>query len=223
MFLPLDCPPLHTGVLLPEFFDKTFLPVHMTPTREEGTIPLSYLVDRFAGLIKMPFLIWEAERIQEILQRKNLGQTWLPTVSISSNTLEFVCWLGERGYLEIALPTLSFLRKVYYLAKIILYSYAVLIDSELLHGAQLKRKEEEGSYAYLLLMSHMTYLSCMSLGCASLTFGAPCSRRLLRLLHSSSLLFDIASKSYEWKWGDTKKVRIDALKSRNSKQNFTYE
>jgi len=225
MYLPLDCPPLHTGVLLPEFFDKTFLPVHVLPSQDEGPLPLSFIFDRAAGFIKLPFLVLEAQRIQEMLQRKNSnveGSPWFSAVSICSNTVEFICWLGERGYLEVALSTLSQLRKVYYVAKIILYNYAVLIDSELLHGAQGEGKKEERSYVKLLLISHMLYLSCMVLGMGSLTFGASCSRRLLRTLHFSSLLFDIASKSYEWRWGHTKELRINSLTAHESKQNLTY-
>lgn len=225
MYLPLDCPPLHTGVLLPEFFDKTFLPVHVMPSQDEGPVPLSYIFDRLAGAIKLPFLVLEAERIQEMVQRKNLNQEdspWFSSVSICSNTVEFVCWLSERGYLEIPLPTLSRLRKIYYVAKIILYNYAVLIDSELLYRARGEEKKEERAYIKLLLISHMLYLSCMVLGMGSLTFGASCSRSLLRKLHFSSLLFDIASKSYEWRWGDTKQERIKSLTLHKSKSNHTY-
>ncbi|WP_420421928.1 hypothetical protein [Simkania sp.] len=225
MYLPLDCPPLHTGVLLPEFFDKTFLPVHVMPVQDEGPMPLSYIFDRLAGVIKLPFLVMEAERIQEMLQRNHSNREespWFSTVSICSNSVELICWLGERGYLEIALPTLSRLRKIYYVAKIILYNYAVLIDSELLYRARGEEKKEERAYMKLLLVSHMLYLSCMVLGLGSLTFGASCSRSLLRKLHFSSLLFDLASKSYEWRWGDTKDERIKSLTLHESKSNHTY-
>ena len=226
MYLPLDCPPLHTGVLLPEIFDKTFLPVHMLHSQDESPVPLSYVFDRVAGFIKLPFLMMEAQRIQEMLQRNNSnfeGSACVSTVSICSNTIEFVYWLGEREYLEIALPTLSQLRKVYYLAKIILYNYAVLIDSELLYVAKGEDKNEERTYIKLLLISHMLYLACMALGLGSLTFGASCSRRLLRSLHFSSLVFDIASKSYEWRWGDTKERRIKSLTQHESTLKYTYE
>jgi len=221
--LPSGCPPLHTGILWPQLFDKTFLCLPVADGSEEAS--LSHLVDQFTGLIKLPFLVWEAQRIQEVLQTKSLGNrefVWFATLSIGSNTLEFICFLGERGYLEIALPALSLMRKIYFVAKIVLYSSAVLVDSELLHGAQANGKEEERRYAHLLLISHMTYLSCMILGGFSLTFGAPCSPYLLRLLHASSLLSDIASKFYELRWGEAKESRLSALKQPLSKRNVTY-
>ena len=119
------------------------------------------------------------------------------TLSLASNYLEFICWLGERGYLDIGLKSLSLLRKIYYLAKIILYSYAVLIDSQLLHLGLEGRQKRERTYVHLLLLSHMTYLSCMMMGGANLALGINFSRPFLRTLHFSSLLFDIASKPYE--------------------------
>ena len=38
-----------------------------------GTLPLSYVIDRLAGVIKTPFLIWEAQRMQALMQKKNSG------------------------------------------------------------------------------------------------------------------------------------------------------
>lgn len=220
MLLPIECPPLHTGVILPELFDKTFLPVRMPPSETEEHLPVSYIIDRLAGVIKIPFLIWEAQRIQSLIGRKNLGEfefIGVRTLSLTSNYLEFFCWLGERGYIELSLGFFTTFRTVYYLAKTILYSYAIFIDSQMLHQCEESSAKKGKTYVQLLLFSHLTYLSCMLMGGVSLLLGTHFSRSLIRAIHFSSLAFDIASKPFERAWSQVKDMTATPI---SPKQNL---
>lgn len=220
MQLPLNCPPMHTGVLLPDFFDKTFLPVHVMKLQGEETIPLSYLIDRFAGLIKVPFLVMEAKRMQDLVVNKGVDQKivgFVRALSFGGNVIEFGCWVVERGYFNLGVQKLSILRKIYYTSKIILYSYSVLVDSHLVHESKSKK---ERYYANLLLFSHMMYLSCMMFGAAYLTFGVTFPRQFLRTILLTSLLFDMASRGYEENMMSKKQPFTKSLTPLSPKQNL---
>lgn len=199
--LPIGYPPLHTGVLLPKLFDKSFLPVYPEDVSGEKYLSLFYLADSALGLLKLPFILWEAEKLQKILESSSPpGRVDLSIRSLSliSNSLEFLTWSGERQFLEISPKSLFIMKRVYYLGKIILYSCAAIDSGKKIWQAKKSSNAKENLRGKVQFCSHLTYLACVTIGFSILALGVNFSKRTVQVLHGASLLLDLILIGLEW-------------------------
>ena len=100
-------PPLPPG-LSRELFHQTYLSSSHYPDKDlvEGAISLLLLMDYFVGLMRIPYLYVEIQRIQKVIEKGGTFRTSLEIryqmLSTFANALEIFIWFYEKKFITLS-------------------------------------------------------------------------------------------------------------------------
>jgi len=186
------------------------------------TFPPAQKIDRgfFSHLpqaiafMEVIFIFWEGRRTYQLVKELEGEAVTSEALLVTSVSLEFLSWCGEKELFSMSSHALQLVRKIYTAAKIVLYSQVVLNESTTLYKQREAKESKEAQCMHLQLISHLAYVMHLFLGAGHLFFGIQYPIKLLRSLQLTSLFFDVVSsqlfrhyfnkaanlKCKEWQW-----------------------
>ena len=200
-----------TSNLTKELFHLTYLssPLHEDPSFDTSFTFISFL-DRFIGLMRIPYLYIESRRIYRAVHdgESFWDSSELPfqSLSVLANIAEILLWFHGCQWTELTPKMISQLTVICYLFRMILYEHAVVQESQALYLYKKAQKtypqldierKKEYQLVRLQFMSHISYLTWMSMSFIIYVKEIPYPRAFLRLVQFSSFIFGILSMQYE--------------------------
>lgn len=202
-------PPLPPG-LSRELFHQTYLSSSHYPDKGlvEGAIPMLLIIDYFIGLMRIPYLYIEIQRIQKVIEKggtfKNSLELRYQTLSTCANALEIFIWFYEKKFINLSKRRAKSLQAAGYLARMVLYEHAVRKESVAFIKCQRLRrlnpdivKKTEYKHLKVSLISHSTFLGWVTMSFITHIKGVPYPRPFLKMLHFTSVSFGLMSMGYD--------------------------
>ncbi|WP_316359143.1 hypothetical protein [Candidatus Neptunichlamydia sp. REUL1] len=202
-------PPLPPG-LSRELFHQTYLSSSHIPNKglAEGVIPVLLVMDYFVGLMRIPYLYIEIQRIQKVVERggnfKNSLELRYQALSTFANALEIFIWLREKKFVNLTKRRVQSLQGIGCLARMVLYEHAVRKESAaFIKYQRLRRvnpdivKKTEYKHLKVSLISHSAFLGWVTMSFITHIKGVPYPRPFLKMLHFTSISFGLISMGYD--------------------------
>lgn len=200
-----------TSNLTNELFHLTYLSSpHYPDPLDPPSLSLLSLMDRFIGLMRIPYLYIEARRIYRVMQEG--GSVWsspelrFHSLSILGSMAEVLLWFHGKRWVILTPQVTKLMTLTCYISRMILYEHAVVEESRALYQYKKAQKahphihfEKKKEYQCIRLqyISHITYLTWVSLSFISYIKGIPYPRTCLRLMQFGSFFFGMLSIQYE--------------------------
>lgn len=193
-----------------ELFHQTYLtsPHYLEGNLLEGVATIFILMDYMVGIMRLPYLLIEVQRIQKIVDQgatfQNSSELRYQTLSLMANTLEIFIWGCDKKWLQISKRKGRVVQSVSTFSRMVLYEQAV--RKEFAAFIDLYRQKwvkpeigKELRYKHLKvsLISHTAFLGWVSLQFISLTRGVLYPKPFLKMLHVASVSFGFIAMGYD--------------------------
>lgn len=182
-------------------FAQTVLSTSHYPDKWKGekAFSLFFIFDSFIGLMRLPYLYTEAEKVYNTVQRE--GGVFKPrveTLALIANAAEILIWCGERGFISLSGRASSTLQGVCYISRMVIYEKAVYKEGRALYeiwkGEHTQKKEFH--QIKVQLISHSAYLGWVTLSLITHFNGKDYPRRFMKYLHIISFSFGLIASGY---------------------------
>lgn len=193
-----------------ELFHQTYLTPSHYPDKDliEGAIAALVVLDFCIGLLRIPYLMVEVQRIQKMVEEgktlTNSTELCYQTVSTLSNTLEIFIWFSEKKWLDVSKHRVRMAKKMSTFARIILYEQAVRKETvAFMRAYRLTKsrpeiaKRVEYKHLKVSLISHTAFLGWSTLQFITQVKGIPYPRPFQKLLHVTSVVFGLIAMGYD--------------------------
>jgi len=189
-----------TPNLANELFHLTYLSSsHHEEPSYDASFTFTALLDRFIGLMRIPYLYIEARRIYCAVHDGesfwDSSELRFQSLSVLASVAEIFLWLHGHQWTELTPKMLSQLTVICYLSRMILYEHAVVQESQALYLYKKSQEsypqldiENKREYQLIRLqfISHISYLTWMTMSFISYVKEIPYPRVFLRLMQLSS-------------------------------------
>lgn len=181
-------------------FVNTCLSTSHQPDRwkDEPYISPFVVVDYLIGLMRLPYLYVEIERVSRAIQKE--GVCWWDGefLALLANSAEILVWAGERHFIILGKRSNFLIQGICYISRMVLYEGAVYLEWRVL--MQMRREEKKGpSYQKLKmqLVSHGAYLGWVTLTLITHINGKGYPKQYMKFLHVVSVLFGGIASCYD--------------------------
>ena len=182
-------------------FEQTCLSTSHYPKKweEEEGISLFILFDSIIGLMRLPYLYKEGERIYQAAQKRDNGALLrYETLALIANGAEIIIWCAERNFMVLTPGCSKALQRICYISRMLLYEEVVVKEGRVLSlmwRGKLGQKKEYNQLK-MELISHTAYLGWVTLSLITHLTGRSYPRRFMKLLHIVSFYFGLVASGY---------------------------
>ncbi|MCB1072070.1 MAG: hypothetical protein H7A41_01615 [Chlamydiales bacterium] len=166
----------------------------------EASFSLFYLFDSLIGLIRLPYLYTEVQKVIEAVKAEGKLQfIESETLAVIASAAEICIWCAERKFIILNRRGCNVLQGICYLSRMIIYERAVLQEGETLFMMWKGRQTDKKEFNHLKVqfISHLTYLGWVAHNLIMTYNGKAYPQKYLRYLHIVSIIFGLIASGYE--------------------------